>query len=109
MPDTQFNFDPDDVVEHCHPTPAGEQALQRVRMEHQYGKGPFVGRADHDATVPESLHYVDVFWDEWGREYLTMVLSRFAVRDPEGVTATLDRMRTTDPEPIAIRTVPSNE
>jgi hypothetical protein len=58
-----------------------------------------VGRADHDATVAESLHYVDVFWDAWGQAYLTSVLARFGVRDPEGVTAEIDASRTRDPDP----------
>lgn len=94
-----FTLTTETVVAYCQPTQGGEQALQRIRMEHQYGKGPFVGRADHDATVAQSLHYVDAFWDEWGQAYLTDVLGRFGVHDPEGVTEQIDATRTSDPDP----------
>jgi hypothetical protein len=70
MASDPFTVTPELIIGHCYPTQGGEQALQRIRMEHHYGKGPFVGRADHDATVAESLHYVDVFWDAWGQAYL---------------------------------------
>jgi len=99
MASDPFTLTTEMVVASCQPTQGGEQALQRIRMEHHYGKGPFVGRADHDATVAESLHYVDVFWDAWGQAYLTSVLGRFGVRDPEGVTVEIDANRTHNPDP----------
>jgi hypothetical protein len=83
MASDPFTLTTEMVVAPCQPTQGGEQALQRIRMEHHYGKGPFVGRADHDATVAESLHYVDVFWDAWGQAYLTSVLGRVGVRDAD--------------------------
>lgn len=97
MSETPVNFDRDDVLRYCEPLNAGKQALQRIRMEHRYGMGPFTARADREATIGVSLAYIDAYWGAWGEAYLTGVLAQFGVRHPRKVTDRLDGLRTSTP------------
>jgi hypothetical protein len=99
MSESPFTLDPETVVSYCDPPGAGEQALQRIRMEHQFGMGPFTGRADRGASIAESLAYVDAYWGAWGENYLTGVLAQFGVRRPDQVTDQLGGLRLSTPTP----------